>query len=155
MMRRIGAPRTAGAALCLVAALASCGRPVGGPEKPPPAPETVTVTAADAGTIVRLEIGERLVVDVRHEGQRWVVARYPRKVLTRGNAAAGRHVFRATAAGRGEVILLNLAGWPREGPCEPRPENARRCLLPLVESDRVQGRFPERLRILGFEVVVG
>jgi hypothetical protein len=157
MIRRTAAAKTAGAGLCLVGALASCGRPATEPREPRSAPETVTVTEADAGALVRLGVGERLVVDPPGDGaKRWVVARYPRRVLTlaRGPGAAGRHVFRAAAAGRGEVMLLDLAGWPEGGPCDPRPESARRCLFPLQGSARNQGRFPERPRILGFEVVV-
>jgi hypothetical protein len=152
----MAAARTAGAGLCLVGALASCGRPATESREGRSAPETVTVTGADAGTIVRLGVGERLVIDPPGDGaKRWLVARYPRRVLTPARPIKeGRHVFRATAAGRGEVMLLDLAGWPEGGPCDPRPENARRCLFPLEESARNQGRFPERVRVLGFEVVV-
>ena len=126
MIRRMAATKTAGAGLCLVAALASCGRPATEPREPRSAPETVTVTGADAGTLVRLGVGERLVIDPPGDGaKRWVVARYPRRVLTlapgQAPGAAGRHVFRAAAAGRGEVMLLDLAGWPRAAPAIPAP----------------------------------
>jgi hypothetical protein len=145
---------TALAALCVLTASA-CGqapRGAGGELAPP---RTVRVTRADAGRTVRLSVGQVLVVEAPGTGgaARWVVARYPRKVLERrGRPPEGDHVFGATSEGRGDVLLVNLAAWPG-GPCEPRP-TGRRCLLPLNEplpaaSARVG------LRILEFEVVVG
>jgi hypothetical protein len=159
--RRTTVSAAVGAGLLALLVLSSCGQPPatrGTGNAPPGGSEreqTVRVSLDDAGGTIRLSVGQFLVVETGGAARgRWVVGRCPRAVLGRiqGRGAAGEHWFEATAPGRGEVLLLNLAGLP-EGECGPRLKSARRCLLPAASSDSGSAR-PERLRILGFQVVV-
>jgi hypothetical protein len=152
-------PRILLPAALVVLTLTACGgaRPPREAEQPSSAPARVRVTLQDAGEVVRLSVGQRLVV-VPGPGageSRWIVARWPRAALERtgGRRVASRHVFEAVAEGRGELLLLNLAAWPK-GPCDPTATNARRCLS-LQAGSAPAGSEPANLRTLGLQVVVG
>jgi hypothetical protein len=148
-------PRTL---LAVVLALTACGgaRPPREAEQPTNSSARVSVSLRDAGEVVRLAVGQRLVVvPGRGAGEsRWMVARWPQVALERsgGRRVASRHVFEAVAEGRGDVLLVNLAAWPR-GPCDPTSSSARRCVR-LLAGWEPAGSEPANLRTLGFQVVV-
>lgn len=138
--------------------LTGCGAEPAGRPDPASSPGGVRVTLRDAGEVVRLSVGERLVVvpGAGEGGARWIVARFPDEALERtgGRRVAARHVFEAVAQGRGELLLLNLSAWPEDGPCDPSAINARRCLRSQAASAS-RGSEPDNARVLGLEVVVG
>jgi hypothetical protein len=144
------------AAVAALVLLAGCGPDPAGAPEPMPSPRAVRVTLRDAGELVRLSVGERLVVvpGASGGGSRWIVARFPDEVLERagGRRVAARHVFEAVSQGRGDLLLLNLSAWPK-GPCEPSAINARRCLRPQAASASARAE-PDNARVLGLEVVV-
>lgn len=156
------------AAVAALTVLTGCGaEPARSPDPASP-PTAVRVTLRDAGEVVRLSVGERLVVvpGAGGGGSRWIVARFPDEALERtgGRRVAARHIFEAVAQGRGELLLLNLSAWPEDGPCDPSAINARRCLRPQAFSAAVGpspprasgsvGSRPENARVLGLHVVV-
>jgi hypothetical protein len=141
----------------LLVILTGCGpEPVESPRSSSSPNPTARVTLRDAGEVVRLSVGERLVVvpDAVGGGSRWIVARFPDEALerARGRRVAARHVFEAVARGRGELLLLNLSAWPEGGPCDPSATNARRCLRPQAAS---AGSGRDNVRVLALQVVVG
>jgi hypothetical protein len=152
-------PRMLLPAILAVLALTACGgpQPSGHATQPPASSAPVRVSLRDAGEVVRLSLGQRLVVapGAGAGASRWIVARFPRAALERtgDRRVAGRHIFEAVAEGRGQVLLLNLAAWP-EGPCDPTAINARRCLMPLAASGET-GSEPANMRVLSLQIVVG
>jgi hypothetical protein len=143
----------------LLVILTGCGpEPVESARSPSTPDATARVTLRDAGEVVRLSVGERLVVvpGAVGGGSRWIVARFPDEALerTRGRRVAARHVFEAVGRGRGELLLLNLSAWPEGGPCDPSATNARRCLLPQAASASAGSRR-DNVRVLALQVVVG
>jgi hypothetical protein len=96
----------------------ACGSPSGESGGRPT--ETVTLGPADSGRVIHLAPGDRLAVSLGNgfSHRDWVLARYPRAVLSLASPdrRAASFRFDAERAGKGQLLVLDLRS-PGPGRC--------------------------------------
>ncbi len=90
-------------------------------------PRTITVDRTDAGRVIALHAGDKLLVDlVTPSSMAWRLLSYPKDVLRQDAAYAGqgRFDFTATAAGTGSIALTLQPACGKAGgpPCIPNDD---------------------------------